>query len=119
MRVIVCGSRDMPNRGRVWAALDKLRRPVVIVHGACKTGADEHTRNWCYEMRNEGVTEEAHPADWGRGHCAGPERNSRMAKLGADVCLAFWNGRSNGTCDMIRKATAAGIPVRVIPVKER
>lgn len=119
MRVIVCGSRDMPNRGLVWAVLDKLRRPVVIVHGGCKSGADEHARSWCYAMRNEAVTEEAHPADWGRGHVAGPERNSRMAELGADVCLAFWNGRSNGTCDMLRKATAAGIPCRIIPVRER
>lgn len=116
MRVIVCGSRELRDERLVWAVLDKLRRPVVIVHGGCRNGADEHAKLWC--SGKEGVTEEEHLADWIHGKGAGMMRNAHMASLGADVCIAFWNGYSNGTQDMMRQATRAGIPVRVVPLRK-
>ena len=62
------------------------------------------------------VSVERHPADWDRhGKGAGPIRNRAMAKSGADRCLAFWDGESRGTLDMITVATKHGIPVRIVP----
>jgi hypothetical protein len=45
---------------------------------------------------------------------AGPRRNEKMARRGADLCLAFPNGSSAGTDDMIRRAQRHGIPVEVM-----
>src|SRR5690606_30354012 len=59
----------------------------------------------------------AYPADWRRhGRAAGPIRNQEMADAGADLCIAFPGGR--GTADMVRRARAAGIPVRSVPERQ-
>lgn len=116
MRVIVCGSRIWLNGVAVWSALDELLREhgtLVVVHGNCHTGADRYARMWA--ERHEFVGHEMHSANWEfRGRAAGPERNQRMADKGAGLCLAFWDGKSRGTGDMVRRASAAGIPVRIV-----
>lgn len=43
---------------------------------------------------------------------AGPRRNGKMAEY-ADALVAFWDGDSNGTEDMVDQARDAGIYVRV------
>jgi hypothetical protein len=119
VRVIVCGSRTWTDRDAIWDRLDKLPRPVVIVHGDSR-GADSIADDWAlrkiHDERAVGVSVEALPANWrGNGKAAGPIRNSELARRGADLCLAFrMPGKSNGTDDMIKKARAAGIPVEVI-----
>jgi hypothetical protein len=72
-RVLVTGSRDWPTPSTVWSALNDTRdealldgRPLVVVHGACPRGADQHAAHWC-EIAGQfatNVTEEAHPANW-------------------------------------------------------
>lgn len=107
-RIIVCGSRHYGDRARIHAALLGLAmtpRPT-IVHGNCPTGADAIAS---VEAQKMGFTVEAHPAIWSRGRRAGPERNERMAALGADLCLAFGDGR--GTRSMIAAAERHGILV--------
>ena len=52
-------------------------------------------------------------ADWTTGRGAGYERNRRMAAV-ADALVAFWDGQSRGTADMIRLMQTAGKPVRVV-----
>jgi hypothetical protein len=37
-----------------------------------------------------------------------------MAELGADLCIAFWDGRSKGTSHMIETARSHEIPVEII-----
>lgn len=112
MRVIVCGSRTWTDRDVIWDRLDKLPRPVTIVHGMCR-GADMLASAWATNFR---VEQEGHCANWltyGKG--AGHIRNSEMAARGADLCIAFrMPGKSNGTDDMVKKARAAGIPVEVV-----
>jgi hypothetical protein len=112
-RIIVCGSRtwrDYEAIRRVLSDLLDTRGPFTLVHGACPTGADSIARAWGVGL----VQLEAHPADWSAGNSAGPARNEAMAELGADLLLAFWDGRSRGTRDMIRRAVAHGIPVRIV-----
>jgi glycosyltransferase involved in cell wall biosynthesis len=47
------------------------------------------------------------------------ERNRHMAKLGADLCIAFWNGTSTGTKHMIETAREYDIPVEEITIGTR
>jgi hypothetical protein len=115
-RVLVTGSREWDDAQELRLALihaTALRLDsVIIVHGACPTGADALAAEWAQDY---GVTPEPHPADWDAyGKAAGPRRNAEMVALGADLCLAFFKrGAGNrGTSDCASQALAAGIPVR-------
>lgn len=113
MRVIVCGSRDWNYRQTISDRLALLpaEDDTVVVHGAAR-GADRMAEQ---EAQKLGLLVEAHPANWNdEGKMAGFSRNERMASLGADLCIAFWDGRSNGTRDMMQRAEAHGIPVEVV-----
>lgn len=112
-RVIVTGGRmyaqgggRQVERDRLWLALDELAHDALIVVGDAH-GADAAAREWA---RLTGRPCEVHTADWRRlGRAAGPERNGRMVRSGADLLVAFPGGR--GTANCIRQARAAGIPV--------
>lgn len=122
MRVLVCGGRNYADRNRVFSELTALSGDITdetplgtvhltIIHGACSTGADRWADeyavvHWCRF--------EEYPADWdAHGRAAGPIRNQRMIDEGKpDLVMAFPGGR--GTADMIRRARAAGIPVKEI-----
>lgn len=117
-RVIVCGSRDWSDRERIAEQLNKVVVEFgyvfpepVIVHGNAR-GAD---RLAAEEAEKAGLLVEAHPADWETyGKAAGLIRNTMMAKLGADLCIAFWDGRSTGTAHMLSQARKCGIPCKAI-----
>lgn len=96
---------------------------MVIVHGACPTGADAIAAKWAYD---NDVKTEPHPADWERlGRRAGYSRNRTMVRLGADLCLAFLRPctkddcrflslhGSHGTMHTIGFAQQAGVPVTI------
>lgn len=116
-RLLVTGSRDWDDTEalrfaliRTWAP--RHLEPMVLVHGACPTGADAMAAEWAHDY---GVQAEEHPADWkGYGKQAGFIRNAEMAALGADLCLAFYKqGAGNkGTDHCATQAANAGIPVR-------
>lgn len=111
LRVIVCGSRDWTDREQIADRLFDLPPGSTIVHGNAK-GAD---RIAAQEGQKLGHTIEPHPADWDRyGKAAGVIRNQIMADLGADLCLAFWDGRSRGTQHMTDLADAKGIPLELV-----
>lgn len=115
-RVIVCGSRRWNDRARIEATLYEIAirfgSDLTIVHGGAK-GADRIAEQ---EAQKAGLLIEAHPADYsdGAGKLAPLIRNSKMASLGADLCVAFWDGRSTGTAHMMEMARAHGIPVEVV-----
>jgi hypothetical protein len=117
MRIIVTGMRDWEPRSRVWRALDVATSicalsDVIIVEGGA-AGADAHAREWAAMKMVRNIS---YPADWEKhGKAAGMIRNREMAHDGADVCLAFWDGKSKGTGNMIATAVANGIPVRIWP----
>ncbi len=119
MRVIVCGSRGWHDRKVIADTLNAIVLAYecefpnpVIVHGKCPRGADRLADE---EAGKAGLLTESHPADWDtHGKRAGFIRNEEMAELGADLCVAFWDGRSAGTQDMMDRAKKHGIPVTVI-----
>lgn len=120
MRIIVTGSRDWPEPAVVYEAImDELprmpwavREPVTVVHGGCPTGADAAAAAWV-RSADWGVDEEVFAADWAaHGRAAGPKRNQRMIDAGGDLVLAFPLPGGRGTQDCMRRAEAAGIPVK-------
>jgi hypothetical protein len=117
-RIIVTGMRGWKDRARVWRALDVATSncalsDVVIVEGGAK-GADEHARAWAAAKMVRNIS---YPADWAKyGKSAGMIRNREMARDGANLCLAFWDGKSKGTGAMIATAVENGIPVRICPL---
>lgn len=111
MRVIVCGSRRWRDRAAIANRLFDLPVDSTIVHGNAQ-GADRIAHQ---EARKLGLLVEPHAADWGGlGKRAGLIRNTMMASLGADLCLAFWDGSSTGTVHMMGEAEKRGIPVEVV-----
>ncbi|MEU8968109.1 SLOG family protein [Streptomyces monashensis] len=122
-RVLVTGSRTWDDVTAIGAALEQAvidagERPVLVVHGACPSGADWHADHYARWMRGKGcaVDVEQHPANWRPGgifdRSAGFRRNAEMVEAGADVCLAFIKNGSRGASHTAKLAQEAGIPVR-------
>lgn len=92
--------------------LHMLTPKILFIDGDCKTGTDAIAKNIAKEW---GFDRKPFPADWvTHGRSAGPIRNAAMAKIGTH-CLAFWDGESPGTRDMIFKAIAAKIETTIFP----
>jgi hypothetical protein len=109
-RVIVCGSRGWTDRERIADRLFDLKPTTIVVHGSAR-GADRIAHQ---EAEKLGLSVEAHPADWQRhGKRAGHIRNEEMAALGADLCIAFWDGSPRGTMDMTEAAARHRIAVEI------
>jgi hypothetical protein len=119
-RVLVTGSRTWNDTTAIRAALEQALidagpRPVLVIHGACPSGADQQADSHARWLRSKGCTidVEPHPANWQlEGKRAGFIRNARMVNLGADLCLAFTKGGSRGASHTAALAEAAGIPTR-------
>ncbi len=116
-RVIVCGSRSFEDRELLFRTLDgalgRMDR-VEVVSGHSK-GADLLAEAWAGER---GIPFTVFSPDWKRyGRVAGPKRNGEMlayARQRRPLVLAFWDGKSRGTKNMIRLAEKAGVEVRIV-----
>lgn len=118
-RVIIAGSRDFSDYGLLQQKCDDLlsakrqSREIVIVSGTAR-GADQLGERYA---RERGYKIQRFPADWDRdGKAAGPIRNAKMA-ANADALIAFWDGESRGTKNMIATAGRRGLDVRIIQTK--
>lgn len=125
IRVIIAGTRDF-NRYELLeteaaALVDWLKSQhpdctITIVSGGAR-GADLLGERFARSHKYKLVRV---PADWQKyGNHAGPIRNRQMlnyAREAIGVLLAFWDGKSRGTRNMIDIAKDAGIDVHVIPV---
>lgn len=113
MRIIVTGSRALPDRGPVWAALNLAKTQYgsfILAHGGCATGADAYASQWA--QAHPEIAEQVYRADWkALGSNAGPVRNRRMVADGADLVLAFPLPQGSRTQHTIRLAREAGIRV--------
>jgi hypothetical protein len=92
---------------------------MIVVHGACPTGADAIAEAWAQRMKARGyaVDSERHPANWDEyGKAAGPIRNAEMVDdpRGYEIWLAFYqHGAINkGTSDCADRARAHGYEVK-------
>lgn len=115
--LIVAGGRDFTDFDRMKREICSLMwkelkgHEVVIIQGECPTGADYLAKLSAQAL---GLTCVPCPADWRtHGRAAGPIRNSYMAEHGSGL-LAFWDGESRGTADMIKKMKDKKKAVRVM-----
>jgi len=97
---------EVPHDGR---DLLDAKHSFEIVSGKAKgadTFGEEFARVWSIPVKE-------FPADWDQyGKAAGHRRNYEMAKY-ADVLIAFWDGESRGTRDMIDTALREGLEIHV------
>ncbi|HCE54898.1 MAG TPA: hypothetical protein DER05_07785 [Lutibacter sp.] len=112
MKVIIAGGRNFDDFNKLCQVCDEFlqgQNNIEIVSGAYK-GADLLGERYAAE-RNYQIKQ--FPADWRRyGKSAGLKRNTEMAAY-ADILIAFWDGKSKGTKNMIDLATQAGLKVKV------
>ena len=140
-RILVTGSRSWTDRTRIAQSImtainesqpmlvDEKGNPdrraianVVVMHGACPTGADALAQDVCDHM---GIDTDPYPADWEQyKKRAGFIRNIMMVQTEPDICLAFLRPCLNPKCHIIephgthgtshcmKQAELAGVPVR-------
>ncbi len=114
-RVIVAGSRGFNDYAVLQMVCDKLlakkkqTHNIIIISGTAR-GADTLGEQYA---RERGYVAERFPADWLQyGKAAGPIRNRQMAD-NADALIAFWDGYSTGTRNIITEARRKGLVVRI------
>jgi hypothetical protein len=116
MKLIIAGGRDLQAYTLVEMWADRVLTWHDVTEVVCgdATGADSLGERWA---NAKGIPVKHFPADWdGLGKKAGLVRNGQMAAYGTAL-LAFWDGRSRGTADMIEKAKWAGLKVKVVTYK--
>lgn len=124
MRIIIAGTRTFKNLTLMKKKLDKLlskMNEITIITGGAP-GADKMAQQWAFQYRkreagiNIGLPVINYYADWKKHKkAAGPIRNQEMVD-NADGLIAFWDGISPGTKDVIRKAKKKGLKVTVINI---
>ena len=113
MKIIVAGSRHFND---YWFIHEKLKDRITskdqIVEGGAK-GVDEQARNYALKKN---ISFRTFDADWDKhGKAAGPIRNAKMADY-ADKLIAFYDGNSRGTGNMIKTAKSKGLGIEIIKI---
>ncbi len=103
-RVGIAGSRRYMKQGLVRRFVESLDVNTIIVSGGA-LGVD----TWAEQAaKNLGMRVEVYLPDWDKhGKSAGFIRNGEIV-ANSDLIAAFWDGKSRGTMDTVRKAHKAG-----------
>ena len=126
LRVIVAGTRTFTDQQLLYSTLDSIladypedKYKIIIISG-CAKGADsiaiQYAKDHDYEIKK-------FPAEWDKlGKSAGVRRNLQMAQYASDIyhqglLVAFWNGESPGTKNMIEVAKRYNLPVQIVDCK--
>lgn len=108
-KIAVVGSRGYKNLDWVRACVVALPEGSMVLSGGAP-GVDRAAEQTAARYH---IPLYVFLAAWDlRGRGAGLARNSQIVEA-ADEVIAFWDGKSRGTLDTIRKARAKGIPVKV------
>jgi hypothetical protein len=129
MKVIIAGSRHFRDYEFMKRMLDTLfssKVPEEIISGGQvsidektgeKYGADYLGEQYAAER---GIPVKKFKADWATfGLSAGPIRNTRMGEYCTpheDGCVVFWNKKSKGSGDMVKKAKKYHLKLREVIV---
>lgn len=93
----------------------KKKKDIMILSGGAR-GADNFGEIYA---RTHGYALMIYEAKWKEyGKAAGPMRNKKMAE-NADALIAFWDGKSKGTANMISEAEKHKIKVCVVRYDRR
>lgn len=117
-KFIVAGGRDFTDEKRLndvlWRLVLDEDRPLYdvspeIVSGGAR-GADSLGTEFALKFDILAIM---FWPDWAEhGKAAGPIRNKQMAEY-ADTLIAFWDGKSRGTKNMIETALKEGLEIHV------
>ena len=117
VRIIVAGGREFNDSKLFEEKVSEILtqyKDIEFVSGHAK-GADSMAEKYASD---NGIRIKVMPAEWKKyGRAAGPIRNKQMLDyaLEADaVLIAFWNGVSKGTKDMISRAKEHGAKCHVV-----
>lgn len=112
-QVIIAGGRDFADYELLQSKCDQFFRaksPTAIISGLAR-GADMLGVRYA---REKDIPVLEFPADWERlGKRAGMLRNLQMLEV-ADAVIAFWDGQSRGTANMVNETKKRGLPLRVV-----
>jgi len=113
IKVIIAGGRDFLDLELVKATCEHMlqnHKDIEIVSGTCR-GADLTGEDYA---NLKGYPIAKFPADWEKHNkAAGHIRNEQMANY-ADALIAFWDGKSRGTNNMIEQAKKKGLKVKIV-----
>lgn len=113
MKTIIAGSRTYNDKVCIHNILDALKHTITEVVCGEARGVDTIGKQWA--ILNEIPIHKFH-ADWlTHGISAGPIRNEQMAQY-AESCIVFWNGKSRGTEDMIKRARRYKLNLVIVPI---
>lgn len=108
MKTIIAGGRDFNDSVYMEQCLEE-HNITEVVCGKAK-GADTRGEQWGL---THNISIKYFPADWNRyGRGAGSIRNAEMGDY-AEALIAFWDGRSKGTYNMIKYARNKGLKITV------
>ena len=114
MKVIIAGSRNFTNYQNLKNECNHFLqnyKNIEIVSGCHYKGADKLGIQYANE---KGFKLIRFPAAWNKyGKAAGPKINKEMAIV-ADALIAFWDGKSSGTKNMIHFAKQKGLRINVV-----
>lgn len=113
-KCIIAGTRTFNDYSLLCSYADyilsRIQDDIEIVSGGGANGADLLGERYAEER---GYSIARFPANWNEyGRGAGPRRNREMAMY-SDALIAYWDGKSNGTKNMIEEARARGLKVRI------
>jgi hypothetical protein len=113
MKTIIAGSRTGVYFDDVCDAIEMVDWDITTIISGGANGVDtfgeEIANNLDIPVERYPITKE----EWNKyGYAAGPIRNRRMAE-NAEALIAVWDGKSNGTADMINTARKMGLKVFV------
>lgn len=116
LQIIIAGSRDFHDYAFVERVLMTYlgrfigKVEILIITGGAR-GVDALGARFA---RAHNLQLKVVPADWDAyGPSAGPRRNEQMARM-AGFLIAFWDGKSRGTRNMIQTAYRFGLRVKVV-----
>lgn len=114
-KVVIAGSRDFTDYDFLKRVLDsRIFDTDVIISGGAR-GVDTLAELYAKER---GLKCIVFRADWKKyGKSAGPIRNRQMAMEGTHL-IAFWDGESRGTKNMIEQAKNFNLDVEVILINK-
>lgn len=123
--ILITGSRSITERDKVIDRLDELVNPdevYVLIEGDA-IGVDTYSREWSIS-RGVNYLPMPIPGDYRNqyGNGAGNMRNKDMLEKAVEIAsrerikirgIAFWDGSSTGTMDMMHRMRKAGIEPEV------
>ena len=117
MNIIIAGSRTFTEYSIISRTVNmilakwRFNKEFDILYSGCAKGVDTLAIDYAKE---KGIKYKEFPANWEiHGNDAGPIRNSKMI-ASADGLVAFWDGKSKDTKDIIGKAERKGIKVHIV-----